>query len=118
MTDISRSASIADTNESAKKQASDRIKRRYAAERRFKAYGVIAIVLAMSALVWLLASIAFTGYQAFVQTYVKLDIQFETQTIDPQGTRNPKTLARANYAALYKGAILSLIHISEPTRPY
>jgi len=105
MSDISGSASIADTNESAKKQASDQIKRRYAAERRFKAYGVIAIVLAMSALVWLLASITFTGYQAFVQTYVKLDIQFETQTIDPQGTRNPQTLARANYAALYKGAI-------------
>lgn len=105
MSDISGSASIADTNESAKKQASDQIKRRYAAERRFKAYGVIAIVLAMSALVWLLASITFTGYQAFVQTYVKLDIQFETQTIDPQGTQNPQTLARANYAALYKGAI-------------
>jgi len=105
MSDISGSASIADTNESAKKQASDRIKRRYAAEHRFKAYGVIAIVLAMSALVWLLASITFTGYQAFVQTYVKLDIQFETETIDPQGTRNPQTLARANYAALYKGAI-------------
>jgi len=103
MTDISRSASVAANAD--KKQTSDRIKRRYAAERRFKAYGVIAIVLAMSALIWLLASITFTGYQAFVQTYIKLDIHFDARAIDPQGTREPETLARANYAALYKQAI-------------
>jgi hypothetical protein len=105
MTDISRSASVAANAD--KKQTSDRIKRRYAAERRFKAYGVIAIVLAMSALIWLLASITLTGYQAFVQTYIKLDIHFDARAIDPQGAREPETLARANYAALYKQAIRS-----------
>ena len=60
-----------------------RLRRRYAAERRFKAYGVVAIGLAMIALAWLLFSIVAQGYQAFVHTYIALDVSFEAQQLDP-----------------------------------
>ena len=86
-------------------QSEARVKRRYAAEKRFQLYGLIAIGLAMAALVWLLASITLSGYQAFVQTYIQLEVHFDPQTIDPAGTRDAETLRRADYAALYKQAI-------------
>ncbi|MGB0632537.1 MAG: DUF3333 domain-containing protein, partial [Alphaproteobacteria bacterium] len=94
MTDISRSASVSENNNDRQSRAADRIRRRYAAERRFRAYGIIAIVLAMSALVWLLASITYSGYQAFVQTYIQLEVHFDAGTIDPEGTRKTETFAR------------------------
>jgi len=106
MTDISKSASLPKNGKADMKNNTDaRIKRRYAAEQRFRLYGVIAIVLAMSALFWLLASITTTGYQAFVQTYIKVSIHFDPQVIDPKGTRDAQTLRRADYAALYKNGI-------------
>jgi phosphate transport system permease protein len=106
MTDISKSASLMNSGKAEMKNGTDaRIKRRYAAEKRFRLYGVIAIVLAMSALLWLLASITTTGYQAFVQTYIKVNVYFDPQTIDPEGTRDADKLRRADYASLYKQGI-------------
>ncbi len=88
---------------------SDRIRaglaRRHAAERRFRAYGIAAIVLGLSFLALLFISIIGKGYTAFEQTYVRLDIDFSAETIDPKGDRNPKTLSRANYAGLIKTAL-------------
>ena len=86
-------------------QISARLKKRYAAERRFKSYGILAITLALGALLWLMISIVSQGYTAFVQTKVELEIYFDPQIIDPGGTRDATTLERANYAALYRNAI-------------
>ena len=82
-----------------------RLRRRYAAERRFKAYGVIAIAIAMVALAWLLISIVAQGYQAFVHTYIKLEVSFDAQQLDPSGRNAPDALSRGNYGALYKTAL-------------
>ena len=82
-----------------------RLRRRYAAERRFKAYGVIAVGIAMAALAWLLFSIVAQGYQAFVHTHIKLDVFFDAQQLDPSGGGSPEALAGGNYGALYKKAL-------------
>jgi phosphate transport system permease protein len=106
MTDISKSAALPTGGRTVKKQDSDtRMRRRYAAEKRFRLYGLVAICLAIAALIWLLASITASGYQAFVQTHIQLEINFDASTIDPEGTRDEKTLKRADYAGLYKSAI-------------
>ena len=108
MIDISRSDSLAQQGGMASNdRINARVKKRYRAETRFKAYGILAIATAMGALFWLLASIVSTGYLAFVQTNVQLEIYFDPQVIDPSGTRDAKTLRRANYAALYRDAIRS-----------
>ena len=83
------------------------VKKRHASEHRFKAYGMLAIALALGALAWLVISIASTGYTAFVQTRVQLDIYFDPQIIDASGTRDVTTLGKADYAALYRNAIRS-----------
>ncbi|MCB1737238.1 MAG: DUF3333 domain-containing protein, partial [Gammaproteobacteria bacterium] len=51
--------------------------RRYAAERRFRMYGVVAILLSLLFLGLLFTSIIGNGYTAFQQTYVNLDVTFD-----------------------------------------
>jgi len=82
-----------------------RIAKRYAAERRFRAYGLIAILLAIAMLALLVVSIVSKGYSAFVQTYVDLEIHFDAAEIDPQGTRDPATLSAFNYQSLVNQAL-------------
>lgn len=84
------------------------IGRRHAAETRFKWYGLIAITLGLSFVALLFIDIIGKGHSAFTQTYVRLDITFDPETLDPTGERDPKTLARANYAALWRQQLREL----------
>ncbi|MGR9109056.1 MAG: PstA family ABC transporter permease, partial [Gammaproteobacteria bacterium] len=76
--------------------------KRRAAERRFRFYGVAAVVLSVLFLLGLLASIVTKGHSAFQQTAIALDIYFDPEWIDPQGNRNLDTIARADFDALIK----------------
>jgi phosphate transport system permease protein len=82
-----------------------RLRRRYAAERRFRLYGLAAIGLAVLMLALLLGSIVSKGYGAFVQTEIGLDIHFDPAVIDPAGARDPAALASADYAKLVRTAL-------------
>ena len=84
------------------------LKRRYAAETRFKAYGIVAIAIALSALVVLFADIAGKAIPAFTQTMIKLDVTLYPQDIDPEGTRDWETLSRANYQKAIRQAVSDL----------
>ncbi|MEQ8196100.1 MAG: phosphate ABC transporter permease PstA [Rhodospirillales bacterium] len=81
------------------------LRKRYAAEKRFRAYGIAAIVFALLCLGTLFTTVIGNGYTAFVQTMVKLEVTLYPQDIDPEGTRKPETLATANYLKLVKQAI-------------
>jgi len=81
------------------------IKKRYAAERRFKSYGLVAIGLALLALCTLALSIGSKGYSAFYQTYVQLEVTFDPAVIDPEGTGDPDVIGRANFDGLIKQAL-------------
>ncbi len=78
------------------------LKKRYAAERRFRFYGKLAIGLGLLFLSVLFISIVGNGYSAFVQTYIRLDVTLDPQLIDPQSNRDPRELATANYGGLIK----------------
>ncbi|BCU05990.1 phosphate ABC transporter permease PstA [Allochromatium tepidum] len=73
------------------------LKRRYARERRFRLLGATAVVLGMSFVALLFADIILKGYTAFQQTYIQLPIELAAEAIDPDGTRDPAVLARADY---------------------
>lgn len=81
------------------------LSRRYASERRFRTLGLGAIVLSVSFLVILLGSIVSKGWTGFIQTQIALEIAFDPQVIDPEGTRDPLTLETADYAALVRAAM-------------
>ncbi|MCJ8139215.1 phosphate ABC transporter permease PstA [Falsirhodobacter halotolerans] len=72
----------------------DRTRKRNAAERRFRLYGIIAITIALLALVTLLTSIVSRGSSAFTQTYAQFEMTLPADTLDPQGNRDPAEMAR------------------------
>jgi len=81
------------------------LRRRYRAERRFRAYGIGAVLLGSVFVAVLFASVLANGWTIFTQSYVKLDIAYAEDVIDPQGTRNPDELASADYNALIRAAL-------------
>ncbi|MCE2481544.1 MAG: phosphate ABC transporter permease PstA [Alphaproteobacteria bacterium] len=86
-------------------RARSRLRRRYAAERRFRLYGVIAISLTMLALTWLFATVVARGHSAFLHSEVQLEITFSEEVVDPGGKRDLRELNVANYAALVRRAM-------------
>jgi phosphate transport system permease protein len=82
-----------------------RLRRRYAAERRFRAYGLISVLLAMAVLAVLFFSIVSKGYTAFVQSELRLEVFLDPEIIDPTGARDPAVLGTADYGGLVKKAM-------------
>ena len=64
------------------------LSKRYAAERRFRLYGIIAVLFALSCLTLLFSTIIGNGYSAFTQTMVALDVSLYPQDIDPNNTKD------------------------------
>ncbi|MGE4281951.1 MAG: PstA family ABC transporter permease, partial [Magnetospirillum sp.] len=83
-----------------------RLKKRYAAERRFKALGFGAIALALGFLGILLVTIFSNGSTALVQTNIRLDVTFDAETLGVSPV-NPSAdeLLRANYGGVIKSAL-------------
>ncbi len=82
-----------------------RIRRRYAAERRFRFYGMFAVGLAIAMLGVLLVSVCGKGYSAFYRTEIALDIMLDPAVITPDGKTDADTLAAADYQGLVKESL-------------
>ena len=74
----------------------DRTRRRNAAEKRFRAYGIVAISIGMGFLLWLLSSIVSNGIPAFTQTFITVEITLDEERLDPNGNRDPEDLRKVS----------------------
>ena len=92
------------------------IRRRYAAERRFKAYGVIAISIGLAFLPVLFSSIFVKGYSAFLQTSIKANVFLDPAVIDPSGKRAENDLMIADYGVLAQDAIAKALGLDPNSR--
>ena len=75
-----------------------RLKRRHAAERRFRLYGVLAITVAVAFLALLLGRIIDQGHSAFVTHSITLDVPVDAARVDPaypQGANYDQMAAEA-----------------------
>ena len=81
------------------------LRRRYRAELRFRIYGFAAAMSGLLFVGFLFLSIISTGYTAFVQTYVRIDVRFDSELIDPEGKRNIESLRAGDYAGVLKQAL-------------
>jgi phosphate transport system permease protein len=97
MTDIAREGAPGHWSQS--EATTRRLRRRYAAERRFRAYGVGAIALALGVLATLVATLAWDGHSAFVQTEIRIDVPLPADGIDPQAPGD------ANYRSIVATAM-------------
>lgn len=82
-----------------------RLKKRYAAEARFKWYGIISIAIALGMLAILLISIVARGLPAFTQTMITFDVTLDEEVIDPTGDRKESALRAADYEGLVRAVL-------------
>lgn len=84
------------------------LNKRYRRERRFRRFGLGAVLLGLLFVGLMFLDIISNGYSAFQQTRILLDIDYRQEVIDPSGQRDVATLSSANYAALVKAALRDL----------
>jgi phosphate transport system permease protein len=94
------------------------IKRRYKAERRFRAYGILALSFGLLFLCLLLWSVVSKGYTAFQQTMITIPVEFSEQIIDKDNERatNPQKLMTANYPVVARDALAKVLGVAENDR--
>jgi phosphate transport system permease protein len=80
-------------------------KRRYAAERRFKLYGILSISVALGALCLLIGSMTAKGWSAFFQTHIVLEVELPKEDLAPSGRVDPSILREANYTIYLRRAL-------------
>lgn len=73
------------------------LKRRYRKERRFRAYGIIAIAIALSALLTLFTDIFSKGYTGFLKTTITLEVTLDPEAMALTDINNPRQLKRADF---------------------
>jgi phosphate transport system permease protein len=78
------------------------LSKRYRKERRFRLYGLAAIVASLLFLSFLFISISSKGYTAFLQTFIQLDIYFDPSIID-QGA-----MANADFPGMVKASLRTI----------
>lgn len=81
------------------------LKRRYRAEARFRAYGILAVLTGVAFVVFLFGTIFSQGASVFRQSYLQLQIYYDPEIIDPAGSRNREQLATADYQALIRESL-------------
>lgn len=83
--------------------------KRYAREKRFRAYGVISITLSLLFLALLMFNIFSKGLPAFASTYIKLDVVLDAQTLGVSADASPEQLRAASYNTVIQNSLQTLL---------
>jgi phosphate transport system permease protein len=106
MSEVALGAEVARRHRS--EAAERRLRKRYAAERRFAFYGVAAICVAMGALLLLLVSIVRNGTSAFWQHELTLQVELDRSVLGLGDAVDAAALSSANYQAAIKQSLYRL----------
>ena len=82
-----------------------RLSRRQAAEKRFRAYGQISILLGVGFVALLFIDIVTKGWTAFTQTHIQLEVTYDPEVLGITDADDPQALSRADYAGVVKQAM-------------
>jgi len=97
-----------DNTNSGKESTADRmrrgLRRRYAAERRFRLYGLASIVLALLFMLFLFTGIFGKGYTAFLQTQIRLTVDLASVEF-PVSVEDIDGFYAVDYAGLIKESL-------------
>ncbi|HEY8508347.1 MAG TPA: DUF3333 domain-containing protein, partial [Steroidobacteraceae bacterium] len=86
-------------------QVARSLRRRYRAERRFRAYGLTAVLLGMAFVVFLFATILGQGISVFRQAYIQLEIHYDPQVLLAGAEPSRANLMTADYQSLIRNAL-------------
>ncbi|MFA5600421.1 MAG: DUF3333 domain-containing protein, partial [Phenylobacterium sp.] len=87
--------------------AARRLKRRYAAERRFRALGLAAIVVALAFLALLLGRITLQGWSTFEAWEMTVTVRLDAERIDPAAPEG------ANYNLMVAEAVMERLGLED-----
>jgi phosphate transport system permease protein len=85
--------------------AAARLAKRYSAERRFKAYGIVALGVTAFFLLFVLTDIFIKAIPAFTESRLSLKLVADQAALDPKNTRDPKDLMGGEYDKLIRTAL-------------
>ena len=91
------------------KEHDRKLRKRYAAEKRFQFYGKIALLLATAFLVFFFYDIIKTGYTAFSQAEVRAEVTFSEETLQMPN----KAVSRENRDVISRGFLRILPQVVE-----
>ena len=86
-----------------------RVRARYRAERRFRAYGLISLAVAAVFLVALIADIVRQGLPAFTHHSLLLDVAVPADLVAPQSRNDPLAIRSADYFPVTRDALKAAI---------
>jgi phosphate transport system permease protein len=98
-----------------------RTRRRNAAEKRFRVYGLSAIAVGMFFLVVLLSTIVWNGIPAFTQTFITLEVALPEEKLDKSGERDIEVMKKVStfgYAPLLDAALVALLEQQGIDNPF
>lgn len=81
--------------------------RRYRAEKRFRAYGIVAILFGLLCVATLFVDIIGKGHGAFRQTYIQLDFTYDADILAINDISDPQQVALADYQGVVKQSLQS-----------
>ena len=91
------------------KASTERIRKtlakRYRAEKRFRLYGVMAILFGVLCVATLFVDIIGKGHGAFRQTYIQLSVDYEADTLGIDDINDAQQLALANFSGVVKKSL-------------
>lgn len=94
MTDLTAAPDFAARPRQSILTTSAQMKRRNAAETRFRVYGVIAIILSLVTLAIMLFTILRDGVSAFHQAQLAFPMELSAEVLDPKGNRDRSEMAK------------------------
>lgn len=79
--------------------------KRYRAEKRFRLYGVMAILFGVLCVATLFVDIIGKGHGAFRQTYIQLSVEYEADILGISDINDAQELALANFSGVVKKSL-------------
>lgn len=83
------------------------LQKRYRAERRFRAYGIVSIAIGLLALVVLFTDIISKGLPAFQETYLHVELVYDADTLGVSVPTHADELNDANYRGVIRQSLYS-----------
>ena len=108
MTDLSAAPAFGRPKQSILSTSSE-MKRRNAAEARFKVYGIIAITISLATLAIMLFTILRDGVSSFHQANLAYPVELSAEILDPKGNRNRDEMAKITTVGYQKVLAAALI---------
>src|SRR5262245_20298998 len=116
-TKFERTGVLARTPQETQARVARSLRRRYWAERRFRAYGLAAVLLGIVFVLFLFVTIFIKGASTFRQAYVQLEVFYDPAIIDPSGTRKVADISAADYTAIVRASLKARFPEVEGRKP-